>query len=309
VSNPARPHGSDRHSPAALRLRQPGQTARALAARVRWRARLWRHIRLLADRLRLDEIRPCTSGDLQLLERRLPTDSARQLEQALALPQTGRGDLLVAWLWGEPVGHLLVTWTEPDDPPLPRSVPTRRANRADRRRGARALPRHRHRIGHGGGDPSPGPSGGRGRRPDGQPARPSPLPPDGLRRRWADIYAAVERPRRRRPDHRRRRGRRLPTQVAAPTDNLYGRRLKTPVLADDGERVGYAAYACVRDLRGRDTSAVAYRVAEQHALSLRAVEQRLGIAIEGGSQARESPRLSCWPRNLGGAGWADRRSP
>jgi GNAT superfamily N-acetyltransferase len=123
VSNPARPHGSDRHSPAALRLRQPGQTARALAARVRWRARLWRHIRLLADRLRL-EIRPCTSGDLQLLERRLPTDSARQLEQAFALPQTGRGDLLVAWLWGEPVGHLLVTWTEPDDPPLPRSVPT-----------------------------------------------------------------------------------------------------------------------------------------------------------------------------------------
>lgn len=87
------------------------------------RARLWRHIRLLADRLRL-EIRPCTSGDLQLLERRLPTDSARQLEQAFALPQTGRGDLLVAWLWGEPVGHLLVTWTEPDDPPLPRSVPT-----------------------------------------------------------------------------------------------------------------------------------------------------------------------------------------
>ena len=73
--------------------------------------------------------------------------------------------------------------------------------------------------------------------------------------------------------------------------------------------VGYAAYACVRDLRGRDTSAVAYRVAEQHALSLRAVEQRLGIAIEGGLQARESPRLSCWPRNLGGAGWADRRPP
>src|SRR5664279_1270855 len=53
--------------------------------------------------------------------------------------------------------------------------------------------------------------------------------------------------------------------------------------------VGYAAYACVRDLRGRDTSAVAYRVAEQHALSLRAVEQRLGIAIEGGLQARVLP--------------------
>jgi len=53
--------------------------------------------------------------------------------------------------------------------------------------------------------------------------------------------------------------------------------------------VGYAAYACVRDLRGRDTSAVAYRVAEQHALSLLAVEQRLGIAIEGGLQARVLP--------------------
>ena len=53
--------------------------------------------------------------------------------------------------------------------------------------------------------------------------------------------------------------------------------------------VGYAAYACVRDLRGRDTSAVAYRVAEQHALSLLAVEQRLGIAVEGGLQARVLP--------------------
>ena len=53
--------------------------------------------------------------------------------------------------------------------------------------------------------------------------------------------------------------------------------------------VGYAAYACVRDLRGSDTSAVAYRVAEQHALSLLAVEQRLGIAIEGGLQARVLP--------------------
>src|SRR5664279_3499758 len=69
--------------------------------------------------------------------------------------------------------------------------------------------------------------------------------------------------------------------------------------------VGYAAYACVRDLRGRDTSAVAYRVAEQHALSLRAVEQRLGIAIEGGLQARESPRLvllapESWRCRMGG---------
>lgn len=235
MSNPARPHGSDRHSPAALRLRQPGPDRTGPGRSGAVRARLWRHIRLLADRLRL-EIRPCTSGDLQLLERRLPTDSARQLEQAFALPQTGRGDLLVAWLWGEPVGHLLVTWTEPDDPPLPRSVPT--AARAI----AVVAPVRCHGIGTALVTAAEILAGRRGHqaveaavRTDNRPARALFLP-DGLRRRWAAIYAAVERPRRRQPDHQRRRGRRLPTQVAAPTDNLYSRLLKTPVLADDGER-------------------------------------------------------------------------
>ena len=115
--HPGRPDAADRRPPLASRwLRRPVQTGRAVAGRVRWRARLWRHTRLLGDWLRL-EVRPCTAGDLELLERRLATGAGHDHDQRFAQQQAGRGYYLVAWLWGEPVGHLLVTWTGPDHPP------------------------------------------------------------------------------------------------------------------------------------------------------------------------------------------------
>src|SRR5450759_796702 len=61
--HPGRPAAADRRPPMAYRwLRRPVQTGRAVAGRVRWRARLWRDTRLLGDWLRL-EVRPCTAGD------------------------------------------------------------------------------------------------------------------------------------------------------------------------------------------------------------------------------------------------------
>ena len=123
VGHPGRPDAADRRPPlASRRLRRPVQTGRAVAGRVRWRARLWRHIRLLGDRLRL-EVRLCTVGDLELLERRLATGAGRDHDQRFAHQQAGRGYYLVAWLWGEPVGHLLVTWIGPDYPPVRQLVP------------------------------------------------------------------------------------------------------------------------------------------------------------------------------------------
>src|SRR5660397_176467 len=53
--HPGRPAAADRRPPLASRwLRRPVQTGRAVAGRVRWRARLWRHTRLLGDWLRLE---------------------------------------------------------------------------------------------------------------------------------------------------------------------------------------------------------------------------------------------------------------
>jgi GNAT superfamily N-acetyltransferase len=124
VGHPGRPDAADRRPPMASRwLRRPVQTGRAVAGRVRWRARLWRHTRLLGDWLRL-EVRPCTAGDLELLGRRLATGAGHDHDQRFAQQQAGRGYYLVAWLWGEPVGHLLVTWTGPDHPPVRQLAPS-----------------------------------------------------------------------------------------------------------------------------------------------------------------------------------------
>src|SRR5664279_493251 len=81
--HPGRPDAADRRPPMASRwLRRPVQTGRAVAGRVRWRARLWRHTRLLGDWLRL-EVRPCTAGDLEPLERRLATGNPHHRDHLL----------------------------------------------------------------------------------------------------------------------------------------------------------------------------------------------------------------------------------
>lgn len=97
-------------------LRQPDENLREAVFRWHWRGRLWRHLRLLHDRLRL-EIRPGAGRDLRLVSCWLPAVPRTALRDAIARQQTDREAVLVAWLWGEPVGCLLLA--ETDHEPVP----------------------------------------------------------------------------------------------------------------------------------------------------------------------------------------------
>jgi N-acetylmuramoyl-L-alanine amidase len=100
------------------------------------------------------------------------------------------------------------------------------------------------------------------------------------------------------------------------------------VVIDPGHAGGNAAHA--RDIAtqvdignaSKECDTVGAQAADgytEHALNFD-VAQRVRDQLSGaGAQVGErvccsplsspSPRLSCWPRNPGGAGWADRRSP
>ena len=100
------------------------------------------------------------------------------------------------------------------------------------------------------------------------------------------------------------------------------------VVIDPGHAGGNAAHA--RDIAtqvdignaSKECDTVVAQAADgytEHALNFD-VAQRVRDQLSGaGAQVGErvccsplsspSPRLSCWPRNPGGAGWADRRSP
>lgn len=62
------------------------------------------------------EIKPCRKEDLVALERSMPsTGRSRFHERRFRQQLSGASTYLVAWLDGEPVGHLNVIWTEDED--------------------------------------------------------------------------------------------------------------------------------------------------------------------------------------------------